>query len=103
VLVFEPPFGRPQCLQRSPPCPSQATFTLVVDAPRGTTVLSNGVAAATGSLNDSWVRHAFEPSPLMSTYLVAVAAGQLVAQTTATSRWGHTGLPPPLLKCVLAG
>ena len=60
----------------------KAPFSLTVTTPPGWTVLSNGpVVASTGT------RHAFAPTPPISTYLVALVAGPFTS-------WGPAGKPP---------
>ncbi|MFF8846875.1 aminopeptidase N [Streptomyces sp. NPDC015127] len=61
----------------------KAVFALTVTAPEGWTVLGNSVAAHDG--HGSWT---CAPTPLLSTYLVAVAAGPWHSVRTE-----HAGLP----------
>ncbi|RPK66485.1 Aminopeptidase N [Streptomyces sp. ADI96-02] len=61
----------------------KSVFALDVTAPEGWTVLGNGIAEHTGQ-----GRWSIAPTPLISTYLVAVAAGPWHSVTTE-----HAGLP----------
>ncbi|TWG02446.1 aminopeptidase N [Streptomyces brevispora] len=61
----------------------KSVFALTVTAPEGWTVLGNGTAQHTG--NGRWT---IAPTPPISTYLVAVAAGPWHSVTTE-----HAGLP----------
>ncbi|MFJ2023142.1 aminopeptidase N [Streptomyces sp. NPDC087897] len=61
----------------------KSVFAIDVTAPEGWTVLGNGVAEHTGE-----GRWTIAPTPLISTYLVAVAAGPWHSITTE-----HAGLP----------
>ncbi|WP_307716016.1 aminopeptidase N [Streptomyces sp. V4I23] len=61
----------------------KAVFALTVTAPEGWTVLGNGIATHDG--NGRWT---CAPTPLLSTYLVAVAAGPWHSIRTE-----HAGLP----------
>ncbi|MFP1623809.1 aminopeptidase N [Streptomyces sp. 5K101] len=61
----------------------KAVFALTVTAPEGWTVLGNGIATHEG--NGRWT---CAPTPLLSTYLVAVAAGPWHSVRTQ-----HAGLP----------
>ncbi|MEW2486264.1 aminopeptidase N [Streptomyces sp. NPDC048411] len=61
----------------------KSVFALTVTAPENCTVLGNGIAEHTG--NGRWT---IAPTPLISTYLVAVAAGPWHSITTQ-----HAGLP----------
>ncbi|WP_392841544.1 aminopeptidase N [Streptomyces sp. LN500] len=61
----------------------KSVFALTVTAPEDWTVLGNGIAEHTG--NGRWT---IAPTPLISTYLVAVAAGPWHSVTTQ-----HAGLP----------
>ncbi|PCG82202.1 aminopeptidase N [Streptomyces sp. WZ.A104] len=61
----------------------KSVFAIDVTAPEGWTVLGNGVAEHTGE-----GRWSIAPTPLISTYLVAVAAGPWHSVTTE-----HAGLP----------
>ncbi|MYS35359.1 aminopeptidase N [Streptomyces sp. KhCrAH-43] len=61
----------------------KAVFALTVTAPEGWTVLGNGIAEHTGE-----GRWTIAPTPPVSTYLVAVAAGPWHSVTTE-----HAGLP----------
>ncbi|MGW1231947.1 aminopeptidase N [Streptomyces californicus] len=61
----------------------KSVFAIDVTAPEGWTVLGNGVAERTGT--GQWT---IAPTPLISTYLVAVAAGPWHSVTTE-----HAGLP----------
>ncbi|MFI6057072.1 aminopeptidase N [Streptomyces sp. NPDC051286] len=61
----------------------KSVFALTVTAPENCTVLGNGIAEHTG--NGRWT---IAPTPLISTYLVAVAAGPWHTVTTQ-----HAGLP----------
>ncbi|WLQ33236.1 aminopeptidase N [Streptomyces castrisilvae] len=61
----------------------KSVFALTVTAPEGWTVLGNGIAEHTG--NGRWT---IAPTPPVSTYLVAVAAGPWHSVTTE-----HAGLP----------
>ncbi|MFH8885016.1 aminopeptidase N [Streptomyces californicus] len=61
----------------------KSVFAIDVTAPEGWTVLGNGVAERTGA--GQWT---IAPTPLISTYLVAVAAGPWHSVTTE-----HAGLP----------
>ncbi|MEI7029841.1 aminopeptidase N [Streptomyces pratensis] len=61
----------------------KSVFAIDVTAPRGWTVLGNGIADHTG--DGHWT---IAPTPLISTYLVAVAAGPWHSITTQ-----HAGLP----------
>ncbi|MGW1088015.1 aminopeptidase N [Streptomyces sp. NPDC002596] len=61
----------------------KSVFALTVTAPENSTVLGNGIAEHTG--NGQWT---IAPTPLISTYLVAVAAGPWHSVTTE-----HAGLP----------
>ncbi|MFB7296589.1 aminopeptidase N [Streptomyces rubiginosohelvolus] len=61
----------------------KSVFAIDVTAPEGWTVLGNGVAERTGE-----GRWTIAPTPLISTYLVAIAAGPWHSVTTE-----HAGLP----------
>ncbi|AXI71047.1 aminopeptidase N [Streptomyces cavourensis] len=61
----------------------KSVFAIDVTAPEGWTVLGNGIATRTG--DGRWT---IAPTPLISTYLVAVAAGPWHSVTTR-----HAGLP----------
>ncbi|MFI7327106.1 aminopeptidase N [Streptomyces rubiginosohelvolus] len=61
----------------------KSVFAIDVTAPEGWTVLGNGVAERTGA-----GRWTIAPTPLISTYLVAIAAGPWHSITTE-----HAGLP----------
>ncbi|MFI2081008.1 aminopeptidase N [Streptomyces rubiginosohelvolus] len=61
----------------------KSVFAIDVTAPAGWTVLGNGVAERTGE-----GRWTIAPTPLISTYLVAIAAGPWHSVTTE-----HAGLP----------
>ncbi|MFJ6612141.1 aminopeptidase N [Streptomyces sp. NPDC091289] len=61
----------------------KSVFAIDVTAPEGWTVLGNGVAERTGE-----GRWTIAPTPLISTYLVAIAAGPWHSITTE-----HAGLP----------
>ncbi|MER7887455.1 aminopeptidase N [Streptomyces fimicarius] len=61
----------------------KSVFAIDVTAPEGWTVLGNGVAEHTGQ-----GRWTIAPTPLISTYLVAIAAGPWHSVTTE-----HAGLP----------
>ncbi|MGP3633442.1 aminopeptidase N [Streptomyces sp. 24-1644] len=61
----------------------KSVFEITVTAPDGWTVLGNGIAEHTG--DGHWT---IAPTPLISTYLVAVAAGPWYSVTTQ-----HAGLP----------
>ncbi|MFI1187983.1 aminopeptidase N [Streptomyces californicus] len=61
----------------------KSVFAIDVTAPEGWTVLGNGIAEHTGA--GQWT---IAPTPLISTYLVAVAAGPWHSVTTE-----HAGLP----------
>ncbi|MEU8676601.1 aminopeptidase N [Streptomyces sp. NPDC048560] len=61
----------------------KSVFEITVTAPDGWTVLGNGIAEHTG--DGRWT---IAPTPLISTYLVAVAAGPWYSVTTE-----HAGLP----------
>ena len=50
-------------------------FDLTVDYPKGKAVLANGVLKEQTSLNDSTIRWKFDMQDQMSSYLVAIAAG----------------------------
>ncbi|WEH42347.1 aminopeptidase N [Streptomyces sp. AM 2-1-1] len=61
----------------------KSVFEITVTAPDGWTVLGNGIATPTG--DGRWT---IAPTPLISTYLVAVAAGPWHSVTTE-----HAGIP----------
>lgn len=68
----------------------QATFVVEVEAPSDLTVLSNSPAASTrwilNSATSSVSRTTFQPTPVMSTYLLSIAVGELKAVKADTSR-----------------
>ncbi len=68
----------------------KATFALTVTAPSGWAVISNAAAedtaaAETAAAEDTGVRHVFETTPVMSTYLVALIAGPYAKWTDSYS------------------
>jgi aminopeptidase N len=68
----------------------QATFVVEVEAPSDLTVLSNSPAASTrwilNSASSSVSRTTFQPTPVMSTYLLSIAVGELKSVQADTSR-----------------
>jgi hypothetical protein len=70
----------------------QATFTVLIEAPAHLVVLSNMPEAARSNLpassssSSSRVLVEFLPTPLMSTYLLSVAVGDVQAVTSRTNR-----------------
>lgn len=68
----------------------QATFVVEVEAPSDLTVLSNSPAASTrwilNNATSSVSRTTFQPTPVMSTYLLSIAVGELKAVKADTSR-----------------
>ena len=102
------------CAHQAFPCfdePSlKATFSISVIAATEMTVLSNMPkrrSGPAGAIRDA-VKHEFEKSPLMSTYLVAIVAGELsstsvrvpasvgVSEDRVVSVWGTPGKEPYL-------
>ncbi|MGW5268729.1 aminopeptidase N [Rhodococcus sp. NPDC003994] len=63
----------------------KATFALTVTAPSGWAVISNAAAGDTAPVEASGVRHVFETTPVMSTYLVALIAGPYAKWTDSYS------------------
>ncbi len=74
----------------------KATFALTVTAPAGWAVISNAAAGHAGDAGDAGdtagVRHVFETTPVMSTYLVALIAGPY-AKWTDTYTDDHGTIP----------
>ncbi|MGN7133954.1 aminopeptidase N [Rhodococcoides corynebacterioides] len=74
----------------------KATFALTVTAPAGWAVISNAAAGHAGDTGDAGdtagVRHVFETTPVMSTYLVALIAGPY-AKWTDTYTDDHGTIP----------
>lgn len=68
----------------------QATFVVEIEAPSDLTVLSNSPTASTrwilNNATSSVSRTTFQPTPVMSTYLLSIAVGELKAVTARTSR-----------------
>lgn len=100
------PLTLPPCFRALPhlDARTQATFVVEIDAPSDMTVLSNAPAAATrwilSSADSSVSRVTFQPTPVMSTYLLSIAVGHLKAATAHSSRrvsqlaWHLVILPP---------
>ena len=64
----------------------KATFALTVTAPSGWAVISNAAAGDTETGDEiAGVRHVFETTPVMSTYLVALIAGPYAKWTDSYS------------------
>lgn len=64
----------------------KATFALTVTAPSGWAVISNAAAGDTETGDETTgVRHVFETTPVMSTYLVALIAGPYAKWTDSYS------------------
>ncbi|MGB3770385.1 MAG: aminopeptidase N [Rhodococcus sp. (in: high G+C Gram-positive bacteria)] len=70
----------------------KATFDLTVTAPNGWAVISNAAAAQTSDESSGAVRHVFETTPKMSTYLVALIAGPY-AKWTDSYQDDHGTIP----------
>ena len=63
----------------------QAVFTVVLTYPAGVTALANApVAAAPQAVADNRLTQRHQPTPMMSTYLLAVCIGHIVPHSIIT-------------------
>lgn len=78
---------------------AKATFDLALETPKGVTVLGNTPVDVTSDLPNNWQLTSFETTPIMSTYLLAFAIGEIHCAEATTSdgvlmrTWGTVAQP----------